>query len=88
VLVTDLQPDPLWPTLQIYDTFGGTGAFPPASPRTVSGDSGEADGGTEHPVMVAATCASAVNDTFQPARVLLANRRRVRDELRPSPRRR
>ena len=65
MLVTDLQPDPLSPTLQISDTFGGdTGAFPPASPRTVSGDSGDADGDSEHPIMVAATCASAVNDTF------------------------
>jgi ABC transport system ATP-binding/permease protein len=69
VLVTDLQPDPLSPTLQISDTFGGdTGAFPPASPRTVSGDSGDADGDSEHPIMVAATCASAVNDTFEAAR--------------------
>jgi hypothetical protein len=38
VLVTDFQPDPLSPTQQIYDTFGGdTGAFgensgPPSSP--------------------------------------------------------
>ena len=69
MLVTDLQPDPLSPTLQISDTFGGdTGAFPPASPRTVSGDSGDADGDSEHPIMVAATCASAVNDTFEAAR--------------------
>ena len=69
MLVTDFQPDPLSPTLQISDTFGGdTGAFPPAGPRTVSGDSGDADGGTEHPVMVAATGASAVNDTFEAAR--------------------
>ena len=68
MLVTDFQPDPLSPTQQIYDTFGGdTGAFPPAGPRTVWGDSGDADGGTEHPVMVAATCASAVNDTFEVA---------------------
>ncbi|HTH92510.1 ABC transporter ATP-binding protein/permease [Mycobacterium sp.] len=67
--MTDLQPDPLSPTLQISDTFGGdTGAFPPASPRTVSGDSGDADGDSEHPIMVAATCASAVNDTFEAAR--------------------
>jgi ABC transport system ATP-binding/permease protein len=69
VLVTDFQQDPLSPTLQICDTFGGdAGAFPPASPRAVSGDSGEADGGTEHPVMVAATGASAMNDSFAAAR--------------------
>ena len=50
MLVTDFQPDPLSPTLHIYDTFGGdTGAFPPASPRTVSRDSGEADGGSNTP---------------------------------------
>jgi len=64
-----VQQIPPPPTLQTYDTFGeDTGVFAPAGPRTVSGDSGEADGGTEISVVVTATCASAVNNTFEATR--------------------
>jgi len=64
-----VQQIPPPPPLRPYDTFGeDTGVFRPAGPRTISGDSGEADGGTEISVGVAATCASAVNDTFEATR--------------------
>ena len=69
MLVTDFQQSPPSPALQVYDTFAeDTGAVPPAGPGTVSGDSGDADRGTEYPVLVAATGVSAVNDTSEAAR--------------------